>query len=199
MDTNLLIILIAVLIATNMITLIVLIERRIAKPKVTKVQDSTPIPKLSDTAIANIEQKTEAAFESLVNKASLQFNQDLSGTSGKLNDLIIRLTTTVVEEELSEYRKGLAAARGSALQSLASMQKTIEEQQAVLQADMQAAVNNRQAELLQRLERRLGVVATNYIVEALGQGVDLGAQREYLLSSLERNKDALKKDIAGDL
>jgi hypothetical protein len=200
MDLDTLIIIIAVLIVTNMACLIVLFERRSHKPVVTK--SSTPVPppaKLSEETIARLEQQTQAAFESSVQRASQHFNQDLDVTSQKLSELIVRLTTSVVEEELSQYRKGLVAARASALQSLASMQKTVEEQQTVLQADMQAAIKNRQAELLQRLDKKIGVVVTNYIVEALGQGVDLGAQREYLLASLERNKDALKKDISGEL
>lgn len=201
MNANILIILIAVLILTNMVTLIVMIERKIQKPKVKLAAPPPPLPtpQLAEETIAKLEAQTQAAFEASVSRASEHFNQDLDTTSQKLNELIVRLTTSVVEEELSEYRKGLASARGSALQSLANMQKTVEEQQTLLQADMQAAVQNRQAELLQRLEQKLGVVATNYIVEALGQGVDLGAQREYLLASLERNKEALKQDIAGEL
>lgn len=199
MNLDLLIIALAILVVTNMVSLIVLVERRVHKTP--KPATPTPVPtaQLSEDTINRLEQQTQAAFEASVQRASQHFNQDIDMTSQKLNELIVRLTTSVVEEELTEYRKGLTAARASALQSLANMQKTVEQQQTVLEADMQAAITNRQNELLQRLDQKIGVVVTNYIVEALGQGVDLGAQREYLLSSLERNKDALKKDITGEL
>lgn len=160
---------------------------------------SSVSPKLPKETVAKLEEQAEAAFKTSLDQASLHFNNEIEKTSQTLNQLIVRLTTSVVEEELVEYRKSLAEARTVALQSLSTMQKEIKQQQAVLEADMQEAIKNRQTALVETLEQNIGVIATNYIVEALGQGVDLGAQREYLLSSLERNKNILKKDILAEL
>lgn len=159
---------------------------------------SSPLAALSKQAIAHLEEETQTAFKSSVKQASQHFNHDIAKTSRTLNELIVKLTTTVVEEELVDYRRSLSEARTVALQSLTGIQKTIKQQQALLQADMEAAIKNRQTELLERLDEKIGTVVANYMVEALGQGVDLGAQREYLLASLERNKETLKKDIIGD-
>lgn len=156
-------------------------------------------PKLSRETVARLEARTQAAFQTSVDQAIQHFQQDIDKTSASLNELIVRLTTAVVEEELVQYRQGLAAARTSALSSLTGMQQAVDDQQALLQADMRAAIDRHQTELLERLDRDIATIATNYIVEALGQGVDLGAQRDYLLASLERNKTALRQDITGEL
>lgn len=169
--------------------------------------ESTPVPppapetvvQLSEEKIAELEAKTQAAFEQAVGRATDRFNKDIEGTSERLNSLVVRLTTGVIEDELTEYRKGLDAARTSALASLQQMQETVDQQQQALRGDMVEAVKKRQQDLTDRMEGRMGTVVANYIVESLGQAVDLGAQRDYMLASLERNKDALKKDIAGEL
>jgi hypothetical protein len=194
MDTNVLII--GGLLITNLVTLIVILERE-KKPAAKPVQAET-LPKIPQNRLAELEAKTQAAFEASVRAATGKFDTDLSGTSQRLNELIVRLTTTVVEEELAEYRKGLAEARAAALESMRNMQTAIDKQQGSLEADMAEAVKKHQQYLIDRLDAKLGEVVANYIVDSLGQGADLGAQRAYLLSSLERNKAALKKDILGE-
>ncbi len=185
---------------------LVLLMRKSPRGNVAKPADGLPVPpvdalpiKLSEEKIAALEAQTQAAFEQAVTNASAKFNQDIAGTSQRLNDLIVRLTTGVVEDELGEYRKGLETARTAALGSLQKMQTTVDQQQEALQGDMVAAVQKRQQDLTAKMEAKFGTVVSNYIVESLGQAVDLGAQREYLMASLERNKDALKKDVAGEL
>lgn len=163
-----------------------------------KPAPSAPQVRLAKDVINRLESQTEAAYVRSVQQASQQFSQDIDKTSQSLNDLIVRLTTSVVEEELMEYRKGLAAARAAALHSLSSMERTVEKQQQVLQVDMRTAVSQRQTELLERLDKKIATVTANYIVEALGQAVDLGAQREYLFATLERHKTLLKKEIVGE-
>jgi hypothetical protein len=41
----------------------------------------------------------------------------------------------------------------------------------------------------------MGDVVVSYISEALGSGVDLGAQMQFILSSLEAHKDEIRKDL----
>jgi hypothetical protein len=188
-----------ILVAIGNVVIIILLWRLLHKPSSRSGNHpSSPLATLSKQTIARLEQETQTTFKASVEQASAHFNRDIAKTSQTLNELIVKLTTTVVEEELVDYRKSLSEARTIAMQSLTGIQKTIKQQQALLQADMEATIKNRQTELLERLNDKIGTVVANYIVEALGQGVDLGAQREYLLASLERNKETLKKDIIGE-
>ncbi|HUC86934.1 MAG TPA: hypothetical protein VMR75_01210 [Candidatus Saccharimonadales bacterium] len=146
-----------------------------------------------------MEQMAKAVFEKAVNDAAGEFKQDVHGSSQRLSDLIVRLTTNVVEEELKVYRTELASARDAALESLKQMQTAIEDKQKELEQGVGTEMAHRKDYLLERLDTRLGAAVAAYIVESLGQGVDLGAQRAYLLESLERHKADLKKDLTDEL
>ncbi len=195
---DIIVVIFVLLAVVNSITVLLLWRLLHKSPNRQSSRQPSPLAALSKQTITHLEQETQAAFKASVEQASEHFNRDIAKTSQTLNELIVKLTTTVVEEELVDYRRSLSEARTVALQSLTGIQKTIKQQQALLQADMEAAIKNRQAELMERLDEKIGTVVANYMVEALGQGVDLGAQRDYLLASLERNKEALKKDIMGD-
>lgn len=198
---------ILVLLLTNLVTLVVAIKRR--KPAdeapvaevahAEPVQEGPVVPPLSADTVARLEQATKTAFEQAVSHAGERFNSDLDGTSERLNQLIIKLTTEVVEKELEQYRQSLVKAREEAVASLHKMQDEVSKQETSIKADLDAVVEQRRTFMLDQLDKRIGQVVAGYLVESLGRGVDLGAQQAYLLDSLERNKEALKKDIRGEL
>ncbi len=189
----------AVLISNGLI-MAVLLRRSKKPPRAHRLaQPPNPFVELSKETIDRLDQHAQAAFKTSVAQASEHLIKDMAKTSERLDDTLMKLTTSVVEGELSEYRKSLVASHTSLTDSLARMQKVLEEQQVILETGIQTAVANRQAELLRRLDEHLGTAAVQYIVETLGQEVDIGTQREYLLTSLERNKDSLKQDIVGEL
>lgn len=156
-------------------------------------------PTLSPEAVERLENATKLAFEQAVAKASAQFDADLDGTSKRLNQLIVSLTTDVVQKELEEYRASLVAAREQALAGVHEMQSAIEKQQQSIKAELDEVVEKRRQFMIDQLDARIGQIAATYIMESLGKGVDLGAQRDYLISSLEANKNDLVRDIRGQL
>lgn len=187
-------IIVIVLLATNLGVVIMLVLGKRTPKKPLEPTEIAP-PQLPDDQMAKLRKDTQSAFEFAVSDAAQKFHGDLNATSQNLNQLIVRLTTDVVERELEEYRKSLAAARASALESLSGMQKAVEAKQQSLEADVDSVLAARREHLLQKLDERLGQAVASYIVESLGQGADLGAQKTFLLASLERNKDMLKKDL----
>jgi flagellar biosynthesis/type III secretory pathway protein FliH len=172
-------------------------RRHRATPKAA-AETVQPAPHLTKEELEKLQQSTKVVFEQAVDAASKGFHADLAATSEQLNKLIVRLTTDVVERELEEYRQGLAAARADALKSLQQMQTSVEERQKSLEADVDGELAKRRAFLMEKLDQRLGAAVAAYIVESLGQGADLGAQRSFLLENLERHKDDLKKELAGE-
>jgi hypothetical protein len=192
---------ITVLLVINALALLVIILRqsRFAKSADPKPPAAAAMSHLSPVEQQQLEQTATAAFKQTVDSATAQFGEDLHQTSGKLNQLIVRLTTEVVERELEQYRQSLATARSAALDSLTKMQQAVEERQNSLQSDLDTEVVKRRDYLIQRLELKLGEAVSAYIVESLGQGADLGAQRSFLLDSLERHKAELKKEFADEV
>ncbi len=183
-------------VAMTLITVAMLRDRPPKPSKPVKPQPA-PAPTLSTDEVELLKNSTRELYTKAVNEAAADFHGDLQATSRQLNKLIIRLTTDVVERELEDYRKSLAEARAQALASLQNMQQAVEQKQKDLESDMDGEMAKRRQYLIERLDKRLGEAVAAYIVESLGQGADLGAQRAFLLESLERHKDDLKREIAG--
>ncbi len=184
------------LLAVNLVAIIFFSTRRDKSAHPLDVPPPTSPAQLPSDQLAKLQQDTQAAFKFAVNDAAQQFHNDLSVTSKSLNQLTLKLTTSVVERELEEYRQGLAAARAQALGSLAEMQRAVVEKQKALETDLDAEVVKRREYLIAQLDAKLGQAVAAYLVESLGQGADLGAQKTFLLENLERNKAALKKDLS---
>lgn len=189
-------IIIIVLVAINLAVVLIFSRRRPAAPPAQAAAVSPA--QLPADQLTKLQQDTQAAFKFAVNDAAQKFHEDLAATSKSLNQLTLKLTTEVVERELEDYRKGLAEARAQALGSLAEMQKAVGEKQKALETDLDAEIAKRREFLIAKLDSKLGQAAAAYLVESLGQGVDLGAQKTFLLENLERNKEALKKDLSND-
>ena len=186
-----------------LVTILVRSNRRLAAtipppPEPAPHPTAPPALQLSPTTQEHLQQQAAATFEAAIAKATGQFGKDLDATSSRLNALIVKLTTDIVERELKDYKEGIEAARTSALESLGALQAETIERQKSLQRDIETEVAARRKQLLERVDQRLGEAAVAYIVESLGQGADLGAQRGWLLDSLERHKADLKKDLADE-
>jgi hypothetical protein len=69
--------------------------------------EKIPAPHITPEELERLRQSTQQVFEKAVNDSAEGFHADLAATSQKLNELITRLTTQVVERELDEYRQGL--------------------------------------------------------------------------------------------
>lgn len=190
-----------VILALNLVLLTVLATRKPPTPPPPPAPPHPappPQPELSPEVRERLEQQAAATFGAAIAKATGQFGKDLDETSTRLNGLIVKLTTEIVERELKDYKAGIEAARQSAIESLGKVQTETLERQKSLQHDIETELSQRRQQLLERVDRRLGEAAVAYIVESLGQGADLGAQRTWLLDSLERHKADLKKDLADE-
>jgi uncharacterized protein YbjQ (UPF0145 family) len=199
MDIIVIIVVVQSVLILLLVFAVLLLQRR---PKESKAEAAAAkqvatATKLRPDELERLHHSTEDVFTKAVNESAQTFHTDLKATSQQLNRLIVRLTTDVVERELQDYRDGLAAAREEAVGSLRNMQNMVEQTQKDLEADVNAQLEKRQQHLIEQLDKRLGETVAAYIVESLGQGADLGAQRAFLLESLERHKEDLKREITG--
>ena len=151
--------------------------------------------KLEDTSAAELEAKLKAAYEVKIGEATIAFGDDLRTTSTKLSELVARLTTDVIEQELKAYHDTLDGVRATATEAMEKIRAAVEEQRVELRKGMASDVAAEQARLIERFDTKFGDVVTSYIAESLGGGVDLGAQLQYVISSLESHKDEIKKDL----
>jgi hypothetical protein len=152
-------------------------------------------PTISQPTAAELEQRLKATYEAKIAEASDIFGNDLKGTSAKLSEQVARLTTTVIEEELAAYQKTLEEVRHVATQAMDQIHQAVEHQRVELRQGMEAELSEEKKRLAEKFEAKFGDVVSSYISESLGSGVDLGAQMQFILTSLEAHKEEIRKDL----
>lgn len=187
-----------------------LAHRRGQKTAAKTTAQNTPVPAAVRERIA---KQAEANFQGIVNRSSLQLQHDLGATSTQLNKLLEKFGTEVLDDEMRLFRANVSDIREATQGSLAGAQEQIAAQQTAIlksltdrQADMEAKLSSKQAELEAQLEQsiqsqrdalstkmneKLNDAVMAFLLETLGHEVDLGAQADYLLATLEANKAEL--------
>lgn len=193
------------------------IAHRSAKKNPPKpIQQTAPVPA---AVRERITKQAEENFQGIVNRSALQLQSDLGTTGSQLNKLLEKFGSEVLDDEMRLFRENVADIRANTQGALAGAQdqialqeKTILEALAKRQADMDTKLTQRQAELEAELEQNFALqketVTTKlnekmndavlaFLLETLGHEVDLGAQADYLVATLEANKASLLESAVG--
>ncbi len=189
---------IAAAIAVGLVILVLLQSwqlRKVQAKLAAAQQNGTP--KVSQPTAAELESKLKSAYEGKIVAATATFATDLEATSKRLSEQVSRLTTTVIEEELEAYQKTLEQVRSSAIQAMDQIHQAVEHQRTELREGMEADLNKEKQALADKFDAKLGDVVASYISESLGSGVDIGAQMQFILTSLEAHKEDIRKDLLG--
>ena len=168
--------------------------RRAAKAEATAAAGSKPLH-ISEPTAANLEAKLTAAYEAKITEATQTFGTDLKATSVRLTEQVSRLTTTVIEEELEAYQATLEQVRKVATEAMEQIHQTVEQQRTELRQGMETDLAEEKKHLSEKFDAKMGDVISSYIAESLGSGVDLGAQMQFILTSLEAHKAEIRKDL----
>lgn len=150
---------------------------------------------LPEPTVAELQSKLSAAYEREIAKSAETFSADLRGTSAKLSEQVTRLTTKVIEEELEAYQKTLEEVRQVAVNAMNQIREAVEHQRIELRQGMEKELATERQHLADKFDAKMGDIIASYISESLGSGVDLGAQMQFILTSLESHKSEIRKDL----
>jgi len=165
------------------------------KAKLTKLSTQPKPITVSEPTAAELEIRLKAAYDAKIVEATATFGEDLKGTSTRLSEQVSRLTTSVIEEELDSYQKTLEEVRHTAVEAMDKIRTAVEQQRVELRQGMEADLAAERDKLSAKFDTKMGDIVASYIAESLGGGVDLGAQMQFIMTSLESHKDELKKDL----
>lgn len=150
---------------------------------------------LSPAAIAELEAAARNNYKVLLEQTNSYFKSDMEKTSRRLGEQVTNLTTIVIEKELDNFHKVLSDVNKSATTTLSQIQEVLEKRRGELEQQMQSEIADEKARLLKKFDERLADIVSSYLVESLGQGVDLGAQTAYIIRNLEEHKEELKAEL----
>jgi hypothetical protein len=134
-------------------------------------------------------------FEKIIGENAMFLQQDLRLTTSQLNDFMKNEVTRVLKEEFAKYEESINDAKQLAIDSIQKTQDTIEQQRELLSAQLTEQMTAEKSRTLARFEGRMADVVNHYVLEAVGDQIDLSEQLDFIMSQLEMNKEAIMRDI----
>lgn len=151
-------------------------------------------------------ERAKQRLEESLDNSSHQFGGDLDKTSARLNALLEKFGSDIINDEmnlfqsrLKEIREETATAFHGAQSQVKAHEQELETAINARRVELEAQLNQtmlaEQQRLVSQLDTKLSDAVTSFLLEALGKEVDLGAQTPYLVSLLDAHKDELKKEV----
>lgn len=134
-------------------------------------------------------------FEKIIGENAMFLQQDLRQTTSQLNDYMRAEITRTLQEEFKKYEQSIADAKQLAIGSIEKTITTIEQQRAFLEQQLATQSQAQKEEVLKRFEKGMAGIINHYILQAIGNQIDLSDQLDYILVELEANKKYILEDI----
>ncbi len=136
-------------------------------------------------------------FEKIIGENAMFLQQDLRLTTSQLNEYMKAEITRTLQEEFAKYEESITDAKQLAIDSITKTQEAIEQQRQVMNQQIKLEAEKSLTLLVKRFEDNMADVINHYVLAAIGDQIDLNDQLEFILSSLEANKDAIIADMSG--
>jgi hypothetical protein len=134
-------------------------------------------------------------FEKIIGENAMFLQQDLRLTTSQINEYMKQEITKTLQEEFAKYEQSIEDAKKMAIESIQKTQTALEEERQILRDKLENEVNGERDRLIQRFEDNMGEIVNHYVLDAIGNEIDLSDQLEYILGELEANKEVMVGDI----
>jgi len=134
-------------------------------------------------------------FEKIIGENAMFLQQDLQLTTNELNEYMKQEITAKLQEEFTKYEQSITDAKDLAIQSINKTQDAIEQQRQMLSKQVVEQLAKDKDRLITNFEQNMAQVINHYVLEAIGNQIDLNDQLEFILTNLEAHKKAIIEDI----
>ncbi len=156
-------------------------------------QLGTVSTKVVDEEVAKF-QKTLEQVRTTAAEAAEQLKQASQGSFDAVSKASAD-TMHGVQQTVSLTMKDLQSAASGTLARVAA---DAEAQSSGMHGAMASEVAAERKLLVSQFDARMADIVTAYLAEALGGGIDLGVQRDYVMKTLEARREDIKRDLLGE-
>lgn len=149
----------------------------------------------SDEFREELRNRGRLHFEKIISDNAMFLKQDLQLTASDLNKYMQEQIKKVLKEEFAKYEESIDSAKQIAIDAINKTQTALDEQRQILQHQVQEEVSKEKQRQLANFEANMSQVVNHYILEAIGNEIDLSDQLDYIYRHLEDNKAAIVEDI----
>jgi hypothetical protein len=174
------------------------------KPKNQHPENTEGTPKRADFELPEhykqrLLEASEAQFEEVLNQSANEMQGGLKVTAGHINNLVVRLASEIVSEELERYRKELSQLHEKANSEMGGISAQIAQHQSEIEAKVTQEMEAEKQRLIKQIDTKLNDAVTSFLLETLQHNVDLGSQSTYLVAMLEQHKEEFKKEVGNEV
>lgn len=134
-------------------------------------------------------------FEKIIGENAMFLQQDLRLTTSQLNEYMKSEITKTLQEEFTKYEQSINDAKQLAIDSISKTQSAIEEERQILHDNLTTEFATERDRQIKRFQENMAEIVNHYVLEAVGNEIDLSDQLEFILGQLEANKAELVEDI----
>lgn len=134
-------------------------------------------------------------FEKIIGENAMFLQQDLRLTTSQLNEYMKAEITRKLQEEFNKYEQSIMDAKQLAIDSIQKTNEAIEEQRSLLSGQVEQQIEGEKDKLIKHFEENMTDIINHYIMQAIGQQINLNDQLEYIVNELEANKASIIEDI----
>lgn len=134
-------------------------------------------------------------FEKIIGENAMFLQQDLRQTTTQLNDYMRAEITRTLQDEFKKYEQSITDAKQIALDSIEKTVVTIEQQRQFLEQQMQSQSAAEKNRVIARFESEMASIINHYVLQAIGNQIDISDQLDFILAEMEGNKQAIIEDI----
>lgn len=134
-------------------------------------------------------------FEKILGENAMFLQQDLRLTTSQLNEYMKGEISRELKDAFAKYQGAITDAKQLAVESIEKTKTAIDEERKTLIGKLETEVAEEKARRIKQFDERMAEVVNHYVLQAIGNQIDLNDQLEYILAELESNKKAILEDI----
>lgn len=134
-------------------------------------------------------------FEKILGENAMFLQQDLRLTTSQLNEYMKNEINRELKNAFINYQGAISDAKQLAIESIEKTKLAIDEERKSLVAQLEKEVTEEKERRIAQFDQGMAKVINHYVVEAVGNQIDLNDQLEYILAELEAHKEAIVEDI----
>lgn len=134
-------------------------------------------------------------FEKIIGENAMFLQQDLRLTTSQLNEFMKSEISTTLKDEFSKYEQSIGDAKQMAIESIQKTLDALENQRKTITEEVKKELEGEREKLINNLEQNMTDIVSHYLVEAIGDQIDLEDQLDYILGELDQNKKEIIEDL----
>ncbi|HSX14580.1 MAG TPA: hypothetical protein VLE72_01560 [Candidatus Saccharimonadales bacterium] len=149
-------------------------------------------------SLASVEAEATASIARSIQQATELFQKNLTVQALKINDELETIAKQRLHKQIQDFSAVLDGLTTTATASVGQLQTLVEQRRQALEAGLATEIVDEKQRTLSRFYTRLNDIVASYIIDSLGNDIDLSGQLPFVLKTLEDNKALIKQDLLSD-